>query len=89
MRIDAHLDGTSMRWSVSDSGPGLASDLAERIAAACSEGLVQPGTPGIGLGFALILANAQALSGRVQLIANTPSGAQFALSVPIAGTTRR
>lgn len=52
---------------VIDAGSGLTPDLAARVATACQAGGFVPGEPGIGLGLAIVLANARALAARLSL----------------------
>lgn len=80
--LSAQHDADGTRWTVADTGPGIAPDLAARIADACQRGEVLPGTPGIGLGLALALANARALRGRLELARNGADGAAFVLTLP-------
>jgi signal transduction histidine kinase len=77
-------DGSTC-WTVADDGSGLEPGLAERVRAACARGEVLPGEPGFGLGLALVLANARALGGRLELARNGPDGATFALHLPRRG----
>jgi len=83
------IDGVShaSEWTVRDSGPGLAGELADRIVDACRRGEVIPGTPGLGLGLALVLANARSLGGGVRLADNSDRGATFVVRLPDAPTT--
>jgi signal transduction histidine kinase len=81
-------DGGGTRWIVSDLGPGIASDLAARIRDACERGEVLPGTPGIGLGLAVALANVRALGGTLQLLRTDDQGTSFAVALP-AGSSQR
>lgn len=71
-------------WMVSDTGPGLSPELAERIADCCRRGEVMPGTAGIGLGLTLALAHLRNLHGRLELAANSAQGATFRVTLPFA-----
>lgn len=88
--IDVRVEGRDSIWRIRDNGPGLSSDLAERVAAACVRGEVLPGEPGLGLGLALSLANTRALGGQLRL-SNSGGGATFELrlAAQVATTTRR
>jgi signal transduction histidine kinase len=81
--LSAAIEGNEGVWTVVDTGPGIAPELAERITAACARGEVLPGDPGLGLGLALALANARALGGTIALGANGPAGVRFTVRLPL------
>lgn len=66
-------------WSVSDDAGGIEPGLAARIHDACVRGEVLPGTPGIGLGLAIVLANVRALGGAIRLDNRAGEGATFTI----------
>ena len=70
-------------WQVIDDGPGIPSDIAERIKEACKRGEVLPGTPGLGLGIALVLANLRMLGGQLSLHDTSPSGTSITFTLPL------
>jgi signal transduction histidine kinase/sensor domain CHASE-containing protein len=82
--VQCQADGGTT-WQVQDTGPGMAADLAARIADCCRHGEVIPGTPGIGLGLTLALAHVRSLNGRIELIDNGPQGVGFRVSLPSMG----
>jgi signal transduction histidine kinase len=69
-------------WVISDTGHGMDTELAQTVRDACQRTEVLPGTPGLGLGLALILANLRILGGHLQLISTSNTGTTFAVDVP-------
>lgn len=65
---------------VSDAGPGVAPELAERIFAPYVSGDRSPGGHGLGLVFCRLAAEAH--GGRIWVEPNLPSGASFFVSLP-------
>lgn len=76
------LPDDSTVWRVSDPGPGLDPGLRQSIAEAFARGEVVPGTPGIGLGLAVVISNARALKARLELERSDGSGTTVAIHVP-------
>jgi signal transduction histidine kinase len=75
-------DGHLITWNVSDTGHGMNDELAATVRDACQRGEVLPGTPRLGLGLALILANLRVLGGRLQLVSTSSSGTTFTAIIP-------
>lgn len=76
------LPDDSTVWRVSDPGPGMDADLKRAVADAFDRGEVVPGTPGIGLGLAVVISNARALKARLVLERSDHGGTTIAVHVP-------
>jgi signal transduction histidine kinase len=87
VRLAGRGDGGGAQWTIEDNGPGIAEDLAKRIQDACSRCEVLPGTPGIGLGLSIVLANLRMLGGRITMRSQTGSGTRFDIDLPVLPTT--
>lgn len=81
VRVVLASDG-GMSWTIADTGPGMDPVLAGAITEACVRNEVLPGTPGIGLGLVLALANVRALAGRLSLDRSGPDGTVFTVHLP-------
>jgi two-component system, OmpR family, sensor histidine kinase AdeS len=82
VRIHGKAENNFSIWTIEDDGPGIEPELAQRITDACARGEVLPGTPGIGLGLSIVLANLRALGGTITC-SNTPDhGVRFDLHIP-------
>ncbi len=84
IRCGVTTNGT--RWMVEDDGPGIEEGLAVRIADACGRGEVLPGSAGLGLGLAVVLANLRSLGGRICLDNRPGEGVIFAIDLPTPGS---
>lgn len=84
--LTAEPEGDLVRWDVIDDGPGVAPAIHRAFIDACQRGHVLPGTEGIGLGLAVVLANVRALSGRVDVTASSAEGTQITVTVPQRST---
>lgn len=82
VRLSARGEAGMCLWTVQDDGPGIEAELAARIADACTRGEVLPGTPGIGLGLSVVLANLRALDGTIVCHNSPGTGVRFELSIP-------
>lgn len=87
VRLTVRIEATETHWSVEDTGPGIEPALAQRLADACARGEVLPGTPGLGLGLAIVLANLRALGGRISLDNRPGSGVRFTFVVPVPASS--
>lgn len=80
-------DGDDVRWSVSDTGPGIEpadqARLFERFFVGRNDRA--GGSAGVGLGLPTTLAIAQAHGGRVEVDSTPGSGSTFTLAVPREG----
>ena len=70
-------------WTVKDNGPGLPALLAERVRDAFNRGEVVPGTPGIGMGLTLALANVRTLGGSLSLLNQAEPGVTILVRLPL------
>lgn len=86
-RIDPQHGET--HWTVKDNGPGLPEDLAARLREAFTRGEVLPGTPGIGMGLTLALANARTLGGSLVLLNQSAPGVAILVRLPLPESTRQ
>ncbi len=80
------VDGGSQHAliSVSDDGPGIATDDADRIFERFERGPSTSGTPGFGLGLAIARQLARRMDGDLVLGTQPGAGARFELSLPPA-----
>lgn len=84
IRCSAAANGT--RWIVEDDGPGMEEALATRIADACARCEVLPGSAGLGLGLAVVLANLRTMGGRISLDNHLGRGVAFTIDLPTLGS---
>lgn len=78
-----------IQWTVQDNGPGLAEPLAVRLREAFTRGEVLPGTPGIGMGLTLALANARTLGGSLALLNQSEPGVTILIRLPVPDSDRQ
>lgn len=86
-RIDQQQGET--QWTVQDDGPGLPEPLAVRLREAFTRGEVLPGTPGIGMGLTLALANVRTLGGSMALLNRSGPGVTIVVRLPLLDSARR
>lgn len=80
--VGAQVDDDVVRLWVRDSGPGVATEDAERIFDRFARGDGGRGGEGSGLGLAIVRAIAEAHRGRVVLDGRPGEGAKFTLQLP-------
>jgi C4-dicarboxylate-specific signal transduction histidine kinase len=78
--ITSTKDNSSVRVSVFDSGPGLEPEAVDRI----FQPLYTTKPAGMGMGLAICRSLLDRMGGRLSCRANTPCGAVFEFTVPIA-----
>jgi two-component system sensor histidine kinase KdpD len=83
VRIEAQVQGTEGRVSVSDNGPGLAPGSEEAIFEKFTRGEKESATPGIGLGLAICRAIVEAHKGRIWSENAAGGGARFVFALPL------
>lgn len=76
-------------WTVKDNGPGLPEALTDRLREAFIRGEVIPGTPGIGMGLTLALANVRILGGSLMLLNQSEPGVTILVRLPLSGNVRQ
>lgn len=84
--LTAEIVGRRVRIALRDHGPGVPSEVRERIFAAFDRGSVAAGSndvPGVGLGLALARGLARDLGGTLGLDASVGDGACFVLELPL------
>lgn len=86
IRLTAPADGT-IRWSVTDDGPGISAEDQARLFERFFVGRRAPSHPdeGVGLGLPRALAIAQAHGGTIEVRSRLGRGSTFTLLVPAAG----
>lgn len=86
-RIDATLDGDSVVVRVRDHGEGVAEAFVERLFErfARADASRSRQTGGTGLGLSIVQALANGWGGEAWFEPNEPSGACFAVRIPVAG----
>ncbi|HSD00735.1 MAG TPA: ATP-binding protein [Gaiellales bacterium] len=82
VRVAAH--GELVEVAVSDHGPGVAADDAERIFEPFARGAKSGDVPGSGLGLAIARGLARSNGGELRLAPPDGNGATFILSLPAA-----
>jgi signal transduction histidine kinase len=80
-------DGETMRWSVTDDGPGIPAADRRRLFERFFVGRSDRNSPrdGVGLGLPTALAIAQAHGGTIEVRSRPGTGSTFTLAVPVAG----
>lgn len=87
IRIGSRLrQGAALLW-ITDHGPGIDPERAERIFERFTHDGPHPG--GAGLGLAIVRAIADAHRGRVRVWSRPGEGATFTLELPVAGPDER
>lgn len=77
--ITVEEEPEAVTLTVADEGPGIASELAERV---FEPGVRGSGSPGYGLGLPLVRAVARAHGGEARLVASSGGGAAVSLALP-------
>lgn len=85
--VDCATSGDGLVISISDTGPGVAVDEAERIFEAGFRGAAAEGTTGSGYGLAIVKELVEAQGGSVTVSASASKGARFVVTLP--GTVAR
>jgi len=85
IHVGAGMQGNDLVIDVSDSGPGVHPDDAERIFEAFYQGRRQQGGPvgGTGIGLSVVAECVQAHGGSVQLLRDAKPGAHFQVHLPL------
>ena len=84
LRIDAEIRGGRLATLVTDDGPGVPPDIADRIFDKFARGERESSTPGVGLGLAVCQAIVRAHGGDILLEAAPGGrGARFAFTLPL------
>lgn len=78
-RIEATREGSMIRVSVSDSGPGVPEELRNVI---FERGAHREDSEGQGLGLAIARGLARGLGGTLELVPDSDAGARFDLTLP-------
>jgi signal transduction histidine kinase len=78
VRVGRDLDGHGVTVTVSDQGPGIPTELRDRL---FDWGVSRPGSPGQGIGLHVAADIAHELGGRLELLP-TATGATFAVHLP-------
>jgi two-component system sensor kinase FixL len=68
-----------VEFAVTDNGPGIAPDLAERL----FQPLTTSKKEGLGLGLSISLAIVEAHGGRIWLASNVRGATEFRFSIPL------
>ncbi|CAM3027058.1 HAMP domain-containing sensor histidine kinase [Saccharomonospora xinjiangensis] len=83
----SHRDDGTVRFQVSDSGPGIREEDRERIFERFARGESGRGSEGAGLGLSIVRAIAAAHGGRAMVDSEPNCGATFTVEIPIAAGT--
>lgn len=85
VRVRADHDGAALTFVVSDTGCGIAPDLAPRLFDAFAQGddSIRRRHMGAGVGLALVRAQAERLGGRISFDSTPGRGSVFTLTVPL------
>ena len=81
--VAAAVQGSELRLSVADNGPGLPEGRGEALFEKFTRGERESNTPGVGLGLAICRAIMQAHQGRIWAERSASGGAAFVLSLPL------
>ncbi len=81
--IEAHAEGSSMRVSIEDTGPGLPAGREEALFESFERGEVQAARKGAGLGLAISKAIVEAHGGMIKA-ERSETGARFVVTLPLA-----
>lgn len=83
VHIDASVDGSQARISVTDNGPGLVPGSEETIFEKFTRGVRESSTPGVGLGLTICRAIIEAHKGRIWAENMPVRGARFTFTLPL------
>jgi signal transduction histidine kinase len=82
VQIDVQRDGTQLRISVDDDGPGVPAEQRQQL---FTRGVqLDEQRPGCGLGLDIVRTLANTYGGRIEVMASPLGGAQFMLWLPMA-----
>jgi two-component system OmpR family sensor kinase len=89
VRLSAAAENGEAIITVSDTGPGISRDEAERLFQPFYRGRAShsTGVPGVGLGLAISRVLVQRQGGRISLDARAPEGATFSVHLPRAAAS--
>jgi two-component system sensor kinase FixL len=82
--ISSRLAGGAVRIRVDDTGPGIASDMLDRV----FESFVSSKPGGMGLGLAISRTIVEAQGGKITAANREGGGACFCVTLPLAGETQ-
>jgi len=84
--LEVRRDGHEAVVALTDTGPGIAADQAERLLRPFERGdAARSGSGGAGLGLAIVERIVRVHQGRLVLAANTPAGLRVELRMPANG----
>jgi signal transduction histidine kinase len=83
VRIRVLRDGDAIRVRVADDGPGIPSELREKVFEAFYRGREEPERPGSGLGLAIAQAIVTAHGGRIWVDPSTEGGSALIFELPV------
>ncbi len=88
IRLELHEDGQAVRFCVSDTGPGVAADLAPLLFSPFSPGDTSYArkTQGAGLGLAVAKRVVEQAGGSIGFNSSPQDGAQFFFTLPLSNT---
>lgn len=87
VEVDCHRDGTALRFTVSDQGPGIRPSERERIFESGFRGAGMANTPGSGIGLAVVKDYVERHGGTVRADNRSQGGATFTIRLPVAGAS--
>jgi PAS domain S-box-containing protein len=87
--VRAWMEDGAFWLSVRDRGPGVPSDLRERIFEPFVSTKGELATAGMGLGLSLVRKSVQALGGRIEIHDPEGGGAEFRIRLPLSRQTAR
>lgn len=83
IRIEAGVEGTEARVSVTDNGPGLPPGSEETVFGKFTRGERESATPGVGLGLGICRAIIETHQGRIWAENLSAGGARFVFTLPL------
>lgn len=86
LEIGSRVNGTLLQMWVRDKGPGVPEDAKTRIFERFARGAGSEGRSGSGLGLNIVQVIARAHGGDVSVTDASGGGAEFTITVPMAGT---
>lgn len=86
VKVAVRNSGETMRFTVSDTGPGIPRQEFDRVFERFYRGDRDRSKPGNGLGLSLVRAVVNAHGGRVQIESESQKGTSITLSVPLKHT---